>query len=459
MFRSILIATSLIIVFIFSGCKKLITLDVPKTQYLSQVVYATDDNAKGAVTGMYASLVGNDLMGLASTYNFMLSGETVYPHNTYRTNDMSYTDVMAQNVWKYAYTTIFQANSIIEGCSASTGMTDSTKKQFSGEAKFVRAFLYFYLYHLYGPVPLVTTTSLTNNISGPRNDSATIYKQMIADLEDAEAGMISGYSLSNNERTRANKHAAAALLARIYLYAGNYAKAEAQASIVIDNNNGIYSLLPGSKIADVFLKNSGETILALNTTAYGHTYTTDGVAGYFGRGQLPDYYNLTQSTFSAFEPNDIRSTVWVNNYQSGGTTYYYPNKYRSSYDNFNTYQEYYMLLRLAEQYLIRAEARILQGNISGATADLNVIRTRAGLPGTQAASAAELLEAVHHEIQVEYFCEDCYRWIDCKRSGRINAVMSVVKPATWKPYQALYPIPLSEIQANPALTQNPGYNF
>ncbi|HEY4197438.1 MAG TPA: RagB/SusD family nutrient uptake outer membrane protein, partial [Mucilaginibacter sp.] len=117
--------------------------------------------------------------------------------------------------------------------------------------------------------------------------------------------------------------------------------------------------------------------------------------------------------------------------------------------------------RLAEQYLIRAEARSQEGNVSGAQSDLNVIRNRAGLANTTASTQTTLLTAILHERQVEMFTEWGHRWLDLKRTGTVDAVMSLVLPAKggggWNPNMALMPLPLGDLQADQNLTQNPGY--
>ena len=118
------------------------------------------------------------------------------------------------------------------------------------------------------------------------------------------------------------------------------------------------------------------------------------------------------------------------------------------------------MFRLAEQYLIRAEARAQQNNISGAQADLNAIRTRAGLANVTATTQTGLVTAIYHERQIELFTEFGHRWFDLKRTGQLDAVMGIAAPqkgGTWASYKALIPIPASEISINPHLTQNPGY--
>ncbi|HXO76135.1 MAG TPA: RagB/SusD family nutrient uptake outer membrane protein, partial [Puia sp.] len=119
--------------------------------------------------------------------------------------------------------------------------------------------------------------------------------------------------------------------------------------------------------------------------------------------------------------------------------------------------EDYMMSRLGEVYLVRAEALARQGKTDSALADLNLIRVRAGLTAiTTVGSPDELLNDIAHERQVELFCEMGNRWYDLNRTGTADAVLGAEKPG-WASFDALYPIPLTEITNNSFLTQNPGY--
>jgi hypothetical protein len=112
------------------------------------------------------------------------------------------------------------------------------------------------------------------------------------------------------------------------------------------------------------------------------------------------------------------------------------------------------VIRLAEMYLLRAEANAALGNAAAALADINVIRNRAGLPAL--ATGINLNLAIEHERRIELFCERGDRWLSLKRTGRINAVLGAAKP-TWQSFAQLFPIPQTAIDANPNLTQNQGY--
>ncbi|MEZ0129914.1 RagB/SusD family nutrient uptake outer membrane protein, partial [Flavobacterium sp. LBUM151] len=119
--------------------------------------------------------------------------------------------------------------------------------------------------------------------------------------------------------------------------------------------------------------------------------------------------------------------------------------------------EYSVLLRLAEQYLIRAEARAQQGDFIGAKEDLNKLRERAGLKEITASTKEELLKAVAQERRHELFTEYGHRFFDLKRSGEIDSLLSSEK-AGWNPTDILFPLPQTELELNPnLLPQNEGY--
>jgi hypothetical protein len=247
----------------------------------------------------------------------------------------------------------------------------------------------------------------------------------------------------------ANQSTATALLARVYLYTGDWADAGAQATAVI-GNSALYSL--STNLATVFTPSNSEAILQFNNSSTG--YTT------FAYNVLPNTvagvprYILTSQLVNAYEAGDNRRAAWLDSLAYNGTEYYYPYKYKSLL--FGANAEYYTLLRLAEQYLIRAEAEAEQGNIGGAQADINVIRNRAGLGNTTAGDQASLLAAVAQERRIELNCEWGHRWLDLKRTGTANAVLGAEK-TTWTATDVLWPIPSSEILSNSKLVQNPGY--
>jgi hypothetical protein len=294
-------------------------------------------------------------------------------------------------------------------------------------------------------VPLLLSTEVDQTVRSSRADSVKVYQQMVADLTDARSALPVNYA--GGERVRANKWAATAMLARLSLYQRNWAAAESQATLVI--NSGLYQLT--SSPAGTFLANSTESILQF-WTQYG--YITDAPTLIPGTGR--PLYPLTTALLNAFEAGDLRKTSWLKATVVSGVTYYYPYKYHNRTNN-TAAPEYLSALRLAEQYLIRAEARAAQNDLSGAASDLNMIRARAGLspvPATLTRSA--LLDAIIKEWRVEFFMEWGHRYLELKRTGRLNAVMGNYK-TTWAPNAVLLPVPQNELIYDVNLVQNPGY--
>ena len=118
-----------------------------------------------------------------------------------------------------------------------------------------------------------------------------------------------------------------------------------------------------------------------------------------------------------------------------------------------------MQFRLAEQYLIRAEARAHLNDIEGALADINAIRSRAKVAPVEANTTAEVLMLVEEERRKELFVEgQGHRWFDLKRTSRADAVYSKLDYKKWESHKILLPIPETQILNNAALTQNPGYD-
>jgi hypothetical protein len=207
-------------------------------------------------------------------------------------------------------------------------------------------------------------------------------------------------------------------------------------------------------VANVFLKESSETIWQLKPK-YGGDNANEGTTFYIGVGP-PQVAALRPAFIQDMETGDLRRQHWVGEVTNNTATWYFPYKYKE-HQNTGTSLEYSIVFRLAEQYLIRAEARARQGNIAGAQQDLNIIRQRAGLQNTTASTKEELLEAILAERRFELFSEHGHRWFDLRRTGRAGEVLPPIKSG-WKSTDVLLPIPEEELLMNPNLKpQNPGY--
>jgi len=469
----------MLLIFWLSGCKKLVEVDAPVTSTNAGNVYTSDATAAAVLTGIYAKMSRNSFLSEGITsISFLpaLSSDelTLYSAVTntalvqYYKNELTSSDIGTIHIWNGVYPILFASNAAIEGLNGSTSLTQAVKQQLLGEAKFIRAFCNFYLVNLYGDVPLVMGTNWQENAQLARSPQNQVWSQIINDLKDAQELLNAAYvesdavtSTSITERVRPNKWAATALLARAYLYTGDYANAETASTAVIDNAT-LYSL---PDLSQTFLKTSGEAIWQLQPVIEGYNTVDASVFVLPPTGPTDPNYPVYLSPFllQAIEDSDRRKTEWVDSVvvptQGTPMVYYYAKKYKVAV-NGSPVTEYTMVLRLAEQYLIRAEAKAHQNNPTGAKNDVNVIRTRAGLPDITANDKAALLLAIEKERQAELFTEWGHRWLDLKRTNRIDAVLSAVAPlkgGTWQTTDRLYPIPQTDLQRNRQLTQNPGY--
>jgi len=453
------------IVLIQISCKKFIELEPPKNSLVQETVFQNNDQATSAVTGIYATLATSSNYASGGPYSItcfagVSSDELIGYHVT---NIPFYENLLTPEFsnllpfYSGPFKTVYTANAVLEGLATSTGVTPPIKEELKGEALFIRAFAYFYLVNLYGPVPLQLITDYHVTQSEARTPTAQIYEQILSDLKAAESLLPESYVTAG--RVRPNKSAVQALLARTYLYQKDWENAEKYATLVLDKTS-TYAL---ADLDGVFLSNSKEAIWQLFPAA--NSNAQDG--NLFILLATPAYVSLSSAfAQNVFEPGDKRQNSWVKSYTDNTGTYYYPYKYKIK--SGTSPSEYSMVLRLAEQYLIRAEARINQpGKITSGIEDLNIIRTRSRLQPTESVpnplpslsaglNKEVALLAVEQERRAELFSEWGHRWFDLKRTGRADAVLALLKHK-WRSASVLYPIPSTESSRNHNLTQNDGY--
>lgn len=443
------------------ACNKYVDTPVPQNELVSEKVFETDKTATAAVTGIYTEMNGLNyyFSNVLMNYLTAMSADELYYYASFASFDVFKNNALlpsgqyVNTMWTQPYYYIYNANACIEGLTKATKLTETVRKQLLGEAYFVRAFLHFYLVNLYGHVPLITNTNYLENTSRGQDAADSVYKRVIADLQQAKALM--GDDYPTGARTRPNKAAATALLARVYLYTKQWAAAEKEAGEVIANNR--YQLL--TDLNTVFLANSKEALWQLqpvNTT--GGRNTWEGFTATPATATATPLYRLDSMLVRSFEPGDARLANWAGSrLLSNGTTVYFPYKYKVR-TNTTAVTEYSMIMRFAEQYLVRAEARAQQDNLSGARADLDTLRRRALLPALPATlDKPALLLAVEQERRVELFTEWGHRWFDLKRTQRADAVLAPRKGTNWQGTDTLYPIPSDAIKTNVNLQQNDGY--
>ncbi|MFF5380777.1 RagB/SusD family nutrient uptake outer membrane protein [Pedobacter suwonensis] len=447
------------------SCRKFIEVNPPIEQITAESAFSNDVTANAAIIGIYSRLSQNNLIQNVTPYCGLYSDEVEYyfegaPRSEFFNSQLSLASSSSinSNFWLPAYQLIYPANLAIEKLEQSSRITSTLQTKLTGEAKFIRAYLYLQLSGLFGDVPLVITSDFEQNSTLPKAPKNQVMDQAINDLLTAIP------SLGENiepEKIRANRWAAKSLLARAYLYQGNYALAERYANEVIESNR--YAL--ASDLSKTFLKNSSEAILQFFPTQSNQN-TPDGVTFLPATTAESPKYVVSQNLLNAFEPGDSRRNNWIGSRQFQARTFLYPAKYKII--NSAVLSEYLMVIRLAELYLIRAEARIQNGNILGGIADLNSIRKRSRMSASTqnpnplpdlntGMSKPEALLAVERERRIELMFEMGHRWYDLQRTLRAETILKSLKPLTWQSRAVLWPIPDEQLRANPFLTQNNGY--
>jgi starch-binding outer membrane protein, SusD/RagB family len=464
--------------FVVSGCEKLIDIDSPITKYDASKVYDHDESAIAVVTAIYQEMSNDGIFqgGNSITTIAGLSSDELVDYAIFNdTRTAAYQNKLNPTIdpfWNRLYSLIYTTNTVIQGVSESQTLTPSIQLQLLGEAKFLRAFFYYYLVSFWGDVPLHLTTDYNLNSIAKRSNQTHIYQQIIADLLESDSLLSADYLLSDlktitSQRIRPNKWVAKALLARLYLSVSDFTKAELVSSELISQSQ-LFELLP---LNQVFVNDSKESIWQIQCIS--NEWNTFEAKCYI-LTSAPNYFqpvSLSNGVVDAFEVGDQRKSDWIGSYQAGNTVYYFANKYKSILENAPK-TEMLTVFRLSEQYLIRAEARAKQARIADAVSDINIIRRRARAnpdvtfpnplpPLSNSITQGDLLNAILHEEQVEFFVEWGHRWISLNRTKAIDDIMKNITPSkgggSWEPFKALFPIPEDELARNVNMSQNPGY--
>lgn len=354
------IALLLFVAALSGGCRKLLENGTPPNQLTTDKVFADSASAEAALVSAYAYLnvnvdpALNRYLGLyTDELNYTLSDQSV---SDFYLGKVAVANTADLTAWRSLYQVVYRANDVI-GQLAVSDLPVPTRAQFTLEARFLRAYAYFQLVNIWGNVPLLLTTEVNANRSAAQALPEAVYAQIVSDLVAARDGLGAAYHGAG--RVRANKWAAAALLARVYLFRGDWANAEAQATAVL--GSGLYTPLPAA--ANVFLAGSTETILSVYTV---NGFITDApvLIPTTLTGALT--FPVSNALTGAFEAGDQRKVNWLRSYVSGSATYTYPYKYHNRAANTSA-AENLVLLRAAELYLVRAEARAVEQYGRGGT--------------------------------------------------------------------------------------------
>ncbi len=452
---------------LFSACN---VLDQDPLNEISEEIAITNQKGvEAAVAGMYNELQNENYYGR----NFLIMSDvkadisqSVGTWDFYREMDTYQTaaeNLENGNFWTRAYRAVNVANNIIAGVPDLTEIPEEAKNNSLGQAYFVRGLAYFDLTRTYGGVPgvygelgvpIVTTPSrkVDDSLFPSRASLGESYQQVEDDLLMALELLPEAQGSDAATRSQAVKGTARALLSRLYLYLDQPEQVITYANQVIADPT--YQLEPDylNIFAGTF---TSESIfeLAFNNTDPSNIRNWYLPSTVGGRGDIMAHTEFYEEISS--NPNDVRALLFG---FDEGLGLYYPLKYQKAGNIDNIH-----ILRIAEVYLNRAEARAKTGDIEGALEDLNLIRNRAGIEDVETSGEEATLEAIWEERKREFAFEG-HRFFDLVRTGQALSELTNVERANGPPVsltepgRRVFPIPSYDVAANPNLEQNEAYN-
>lgn len=422
-----------------------------------------------AVTGAYQIIQGGNMWGGNMLTMTEVFGDFALPERgnldfhtgMYANRNLNFFNAHGRDCWGSSYDGINRVNNVLSRINNVSDLSDVNRSRLRGEALFLRGLLHFELVRWFGlPAGARTDNSQpgiiirvepTNspNAQGPRkrNSVAEVYAQVIKDLTDAE-GLLPVAGAASHIAGRASKGSAAAILSRVYFYQGDYAKAIDAASRVIANTN--YRL---ADLNTVFGENapkgggSPEVVFDIRNRDDNNNNGIGDASRYDGF-QIPfiSASDTLKRLVNSFPANDKRRAYFMD---EGAA----PN--RLFIKKFDAFVMNVPIIRMGEIYLTRAESRAEAGDAAGALADLNAVRTRAGIPTLTGLTGTALRDAIRRERAFELVFEGD-RFANLKRMrglniNPLNTTQRLASDAT----QLLWKIPDTEMNANPQMEQNP----
>lgn len=454
----------IVLTMVMAACDDDLT-KLPPQSVPTLVALNTDENVKQVLIGAYDALSFTDLFGgeilrnselLASDNEIRFTGTFNAPAEIW-TKDMTTSNGDVSEAWLDGYNTINITNNVL---SALEVVDAADRDLVEGEARFIRALVYFeevkYFAIPYSagnagsnpgvPIVLDPTTEVNEASQVARSSVQAVYDQVISDLTIA----ISKLPPSNG--VFANSVAANTILARVYLQMGDYSNALSAVNSALNDASGNYLLTSSYDGAFNNESNSFEDIFSIQVTTQDPTNAMQlyyGPTLENGRGDI----EINQAHLDFYDPADERLAFHYADPSTGETR---TGKWVEQFANVGT-------IRLAELYLIRAEANVRLGSTSGDTPanDLNRIRNRAGLPNIANPTLNDVmlerkLELAHEGHAIHDFKRtqgDSYRLTD--QNGVTGD--GLVDGFAYDADELIYPIPDREINVNSKLTQNSGY--
>ena len=449
----------LILLLAFGGCREI--LEPPPVDLLvDDLVLKGPDDIEPVRIGLYNALrsFGSCTIFAADfTPDYIQNNGTFTDFTELGTKSITPANTLAATLWGNIYTTVYIANFIEENIQAVARVSQAEKDRLLAEAKFCRAYAYFIAVYTFGDVPNVTTTDVQVNRVIPRASKREILEKVLADYLDALAGLPDRWDADNATLNKqfATKNAVRAGLARYYLYDENWEEAEKYAELVIASR---LQSLDSSYVTVISTEFDSESIFELayaNSSSDDPGTSTIGLNNILvGRREVIPSNSYVQEILNINAGTRRATIVFNGNNQQGRDNGWTVTKYGTPDEGNNNIT----VFRLAEMYLIRAEARAQQNRIvgsMGALEDINTLRRRAKAPLATFTTQAAALNIIEVERLYELSFEG-HRWFDLKRTGRISVVMNAFS-TRWNEKYNLWPIPLVEMQTNRLLTQNDNY--
>lgn len=449
-----------------------------ETSLSSSTIFNTPARIQGLVNGIYKTLKGsslysggilhyNDLRGeefISLTEN-ALGGGYVWQNNLSSTTDV------VNSIWTQSYQVINSANILIDGLNQSQAViNDSIKRNYIGEARFLRALAYFTLVTTYArpytenngnskgvPLRLKPESTSTNNDLA-RSDVKVIYNQIINDLDTAELFLPKNYSTALLNTTRAHKNTAIALKTRIYLSKHDYTKVIEEARKIVPQLQAPFSATSGvlhklqDNIALIFSTNytSVESIFSIPMTA------ADPPAG----SALSNVYNSAPNyALNNTITGIISNTEWrTSDARRAFIRTQNGLSYLTKYSKVSPAIDYIPVIRYAEVLLNYAEAEAVTVDLNVSVSLLKAVRLRSDASYSfpeNSLTQNEILNTIRIERRIELLGEG-FRSTDILRDlltfldkpSKSSQSSRVVSPAT---DGYIFPLPDSEILTNKLL--------
>jgi len=486
--------SSLLCGVLLAGCVDLELTD--PNQRTTDTFWKGRNDALQGINAAYRGLQDNGTYGRWLTFAYDLRSDIGHSRSPWgdlanftRSVLGSYDFEVNREIWQHHYRAIFRANQVIANVPAITAMDATLRDRVVGEAKFVRALLYFNLVNLYGNVPVILDPSEPTD--RPNQQAAEqVWAQIEKDLTEARAVLPASYT--GDDRGRATRWAATALLGRAHLQQREWPQASQMFADVIAN--GGFRLLPSfgdnftmageNSVESIFeVQFSGPQLLSAGSRGQNILKMIGPCGVGFCDGEPTEwYFNVFQQSRTATGEVDPRldATLFYN--KPGGMDVYgrpfaarYPNRINDKF--WKKYGEHWVrdfqdwdnavnfkVMRLGQILLLQAEALNEQNQSAPALALLNEVRARAGVtPVAAGLTQAQMRDMIMREQLLELGLEhERFLWL--KRQGWLGDAGRIAQLRAndpdfnfFEPHRALLPIPVTEVNLNPNVKQNPGW--